>query len=494
MNPRTTGIVFVLAAALFAFIYFYEIRGEERRREAEEVEKQLFSGLEADAIRAIELRGDAGDAIRLERREGRWQIVEPLAFPADEFAADAMAAALADLSSEAVYADPQAPDVYGLGEGARELAFEVEGESHRVRIGDKTPMGSNTYVSTGEGAEVYAVTSFAVNALRKELDDLREKRVARFDVAAVDRVEATWRGGGRVVLARGEEGWRLLEPIAEPADETTIDALLTDLSFLRATGFEDAPAPDAETGLDAPAFAVHLTGVAGEGEEEAAAEALDVRIAVGDPVDDDSRLVRAAAASLYRIPAERIEDFPRNLVAYRFKDLARFPQADARRVEVAFERLMSSDEGDAPLEIVATRGETGWSAEPEDFRPGKLASLVSELSRLRAEDILADAAGEAERAGLGLAPPRARIRVFGEGDEPLADLRIGVVRGDGQIVAQAADDPRVFALAAEVGEYLPVSLEAFRNRFQREAEPQEPDAEAPLPLDAELPSPSEESP
>jgi hypothetical protein len=41
MRPKTTGILLLLAAALGAFVYFYEIRGADARREAEEREKRL---------------------------------------------------------------------------------------------------------------------------------------------------------------------------------------------------------------------------------------------------------------------------------------------------------------------------------------------------------------------------------------------------------------------------------------------------------------------
>ncbi len=50
MNPRTTGIVFLVAAALFAFVYFYEIQGGPAREQAEEESKRLFPGLEDEAV------------------------------------------------------------------------------------------------------------------------------------------------------------------------------------------------------------------------------------------------------------------------------------------------------------------------------------------------------------------------------------------------------------------------------------------------------------
>ena len=34
MNPRTTGILFAVALALGAFVWFYVIQGEEGRQEA----------------------------------------------------------------------------------------------------------------------------------------------------------------------------------------------------------------------------------------------------------------------------------------------------------------------------------------------------------------------------------------------------------------------------------------------------------------------------
>jgi hypothetical protein len=479
VSPRTTAIVFAVGAALFAFIYLYEIRGGEARKEAEQAEKRLFGNVEATDVQALAFRADGRD-VRIERRDGGWELTEPLVFPGDEFAADGMASALADLESQSVYRDPQARDVYGLGDGALEIRFEAGGEPQTVRIGDKTPMGSNTYVSVSGDDAVYTVSSFSVNALRKSLDDLRDKRVAHFDRAAVDRVEASWPGGS-VVLEKDGEGWRLLEPIQDRADAETVESLLTDLSFLRASGFDDDPPSDAEAGLEAPAFRAVLTGAAEPVSEddaetaESQGEPLRVEIAIGSRVEEGERLVQSAAASLYRIPTERLDELPRELVDYRFKQLADFAPSDAQRVEIVFQRLVSSPEGDEPLRIVATRGETGWTSEPEAFQSGKLSGMLSELSRLKADRILADAMGEDELADLGLSPPNTEILVFGEQDAPLARVKLGLVRGDEGIVAQSADDPKVFQIAHGIGEFVPVNLDAFRSRF-RAAPGQEPEA------------------
>ena len=101
MNPRTTGILFLIAAALGAFVYFYEIRGEEGRREAEARQKRLFPDVEAEAVEWLALTSSDGKPVRAERREKGWQIVEPLVFPGDEFALDGTHGARAEGTCDA---------------------------------------------------------------------------------------------------------------------------------------------------------------------------------------------------------------------------------------------------------------------------------------------------------------------------------------------------------------------------------------------------------
>jgi hypothetical protein len=348
-------------------------------------------------------------------------------------------------------------------------------------VGEKTPVGGNSYALVEGDPKVYAIPTHSVRALTRTLDDLRDKRIANFDRTSIDRITAAW-PGRRVVLVRAEEEWRMEEPIVGRADQRTVGDLLTDLSFLRATGFVDDPPPDAEAGLERAAFAVTLEG-APENEGDSP---VSLGVAIGETIDGVSRLVRGGQPSLYRIPAERIEDFPRELIAYRFKQLADFPLLDAARVEIEFRR-----ESGAPLVVEATRGDAGWTSSPEGFRPGKIANLVSELASLRAVGILADAMGDEELASIDLAPPNAVVRVYGEPDGEegaaprLAEIHLGFLRGATGIAAQAEGDATVYELPLELAEYIPVSLEAFENRFRAEPEP-EPD-EVVLPETGDVP-------
>jgi hypothetical protein len=516
MRPKTTGILLLVAAALGAFVWFYEIRGADARREAEEREKRLFGALEQAQIQWIQLAQPGGESARLEKRDGRWMLVSPIQFPADAYAADNLASTLAGLASEAVLEDPQPPDEYGLGNDARVVRFGTADGEHELRLGKDAPLGGVAYAATDVAGDVYTIQRFKAASFQKSLTELRDKRILEFDRESVGRIEAVW-PGGRVVLERetaaapdaqaGAEApapagaaWMLREPIQARADEQTVTDLLSDLSFLVADGFVDEVPPDAAAGFSPPAFEIALSSP-GEGE---GAEPRVVRMAVGGVHAPGQLLVRGGQRSLYTIAAARLDELPRDLAAYRWKQLARFDAGDAHALDFFFQ----TPSGD-PVAIHAERGDAGWSSSPEPFAQGKLDAIVAELSRLRAQDIAADEMGEAELRALGLAPPNAIVTVLGKpaagegaaaGEEAaerpgapvLAEVQIGHVEGSEWIAARAAGDPTVYRLPFALSEHLPVSLDAFRNRFRAAEDEAAPESQAPEAADF-LP-PGEESP
>jgi hypothetical protein len=457
LNPRNTAILALVVAALGAFVWFYEIEGAEKRSEAESASKRLFAGVEADAIEWIELESEDAQNVRLERAadEG-WQLVAPLAFPADRFAADGIASTLAELEADATFDTPEPLGNYGLDAEPR-VRFGVGEERFALRIGNDTPIGGNVYMTDAEGTRVHAVPSWRSNALKKTVKQLREAKIVDFEAEQVKRV-AIESAAGRIVLARAGEDWRLAEPLEARAAPDVVDGLLSDLSFLRADEFVDDPAPDAELGLDAPWLAIELTR---DG------EAPPVTLTVGAE-RDGNRIVRGTGAPVFEVAASRLDSLPRKLAAFRFKELARFTMDDAKRFELHF--LPPDGE---PLTIDGTKHDDGWDTAPEEMQPGKASRLVSELSLLRAEEVMADALGEDELAALGLAPPRATLRIYGEDEDgaSLADVRLGEIDSEHGLAAMRGDEPTVFWLGADLREHLPISRAAWEESFRATGEP-----------------------
>ena len=477
MNPKSTFILFLVAAVLASFVYFYEIGGEDERLEADEAQKRVVVGIEPDDVEAIALTTTDGVEVATRRSDGGWQIAQPLEYPADPFVLDAMAAAIAQMGGATPLEDAQALEVYGLDDPAREVRFRAGAGERALRIGNRTPIGARAYVTLVDSETVFTVPSAGVGAFAKAFDDIREKKLLDFDREAVEHFAVNWPDGG-VVLQRsdsGERRWHMVQPVAGPADDETIAKLLSTLTYLRADGFVDDPPSDEVAGLDRPMFSARLTGSAvGDG-----AEPFEATLAIGSRSDDGARLARGAQPGLYRLDEERTRDLPVSVVAFRDKQVARFDASDAQRIEILFAAEGSS------VSLTAERGEDGWTSEPEAFGAGQIDAMVGALSDLRAIDIAAESMGEDELAGVGLAPANAVFKVLGaafEDAEPrvLAVVQLGALRGSEGVLARRADDGTVYVIRLDESEYLPISHEAFVNHFRSDepapAPPPSPDA------------------
>ena len=489
MNPRTTGVLLLVALALGALVQLELESGAPTDPDSRD--RSVFA-LEADEITEIELSTTDERVARLRREEGAWVLVSPVAFPADTFAVEGLATALATLVSEGPFESPGPVEEYGLQDGvAREVAFEAGGGRWVLRLGRDAPVGSRRYLGLADG--VHTAPRFAVNALDKSLDDLRNRDIVDFDRRRVRMLRVRWPGGGVSLVGEPESHdedaalvWRITSPLEAAADQGTVRELLSEIDFLRADGFVDEVlASDAES-----PFSVTLIGPEGEEGEEP----FELSLRFGMEREDGQILVRGGTGAWYTVEAARLDDFPRDAFAYRHKALARFSVGDAESVEFYFQPRGGGD----PVSVVAERTSGGWSSMPEAMDPDRILPLVSELSRLEASAIVADSMGSEELAALELSPPNTIISVLGvvpedgEGGAPrLAELRIGRIEGAEGVVVQRAGDPAIYRLPIEVGNRLPFDLEAFRNRFLAPELPEEiPTAGA----GDELLTPSEESP
>jgi hypothetical protein len=457
MNPKTTAVLFVVAAALAAVIYFWAIKGEQARVEAKAAEKRLFPDVEQTEITSISLRVSEAPEIRLERREGRWRIVAPIDFAADTFAADGVASAITQLMSESVIEDPQPPDAYGFRTGGAEVRFAVGDLEKTLRIGNATPIGSNSYASVGGDDRVYTVASYQFSPFKKRAEEFRDKRILDFDPAAVRRAAISW-PGAEVVVDRSDEGWQMIAPVSALADADAVDGLLMSLSLLRASGFVDDPGSEEETGFVPPQFAVEIELSRETGDSDAAI----ARFAVGGVDESGSqRFVRGAAESLYLISQESLDGFPRRVVEYRDRRLAEFEAEDARRIELGFQTATGET-----VAVSVSLEDGGWVSKADPVQSDKLDALVDVLSDLRAHDIIAEEFGPAELQAMGFDPARAVLQVYGDGDpaEHLAEIQLGVAFGDG-VTARVVGRETIFLIATALADAIPADLDDYRERF-----------------------------
>jgi hypothetical protein len=488
MNPRTTGLLALVACLLGTFVYLYEIEGEAGREAARETEKRLFGGIEGDDVDALELTTSDGIAARFERQGGAWRIVSPVEGAGDAVALDSIASALAQLPRAGdVEAAPGDLAQFGLGDAAQVVRFEAKGASRALRIGKATPVGANVYVATDAGPGIAYVEGYRVNAWKRALTDLRDRRIVAFEPGEVERLAIAWPEAGapdgifEVGLVRdGEKRWQIEKPAAMRADQETVDGLLSNLAYLQATGFVDERTPDVDAALRESALVLRWSLAGGEDEQR-------FRIAGGL---DDARLVETTNGAIYRIAADRLEDFARRLAAYRDKQLGRLDPVALERIELEFSATPDPSTAlatpvDAKSDRVVLEQTSGsWSVEGREADPEALAGLVASLASLRASDIVADGMGGAELASVGLASPAVRIRLMprttgadgaAKGETASAsplELELGRLDLERGLFARVVPEETIYVVAPS--DAPPLTLADFEARVAKPAATPEP--------------------
>ena len=268
LSPRITGILAIVAIALGLFVYVNEIEGDMDRRAAEDEAAKIHSGFDATAIDSVSLVTLDGVSATFERRDGRWWVTSPVEARAEAAALDAIASALANMPREGTVGESADLNGFGLGASATVVRFQAGGDEHGLRIGRSTPVGGHRYVARlGDGSvagntEVAYVASYRVNAFNRNLNDLRDRRLFAVESARVRRLRITWPQDGAgaespgepfvVELERGENGaWWVAAPIRAQADESMMRELLSNLIYLRASGFVDERTPAAAAATSA---------------------------------------------------------------------------------------------------------------------------------------------------------------------------------------------------------------------------------------------------
>jgi len=340
VTGRSTAILLLLALSLGAFVYFYELRGEGGRTRAGEGERRVFPGIEAVDISELSVIAIGAPGVRAERRAASWQIVEPVDFPGDGAALDAMAGSLVGLPSEGEIEDPEALSIYGLGDDSREIRFRVRGGDYVLGLGSKTPVGENTYVVAGRPGvpdpELHMVSSWRLASLARELNDLRDRRLLHFDPEAVRALELSFHApdsdSATVRMDREETGWSLSSSSpgdsGRPLVSEEVDRLLAELASLEATDIAAellGPEELSALGLRPPRAELRVF------ETKPEPSAPHVPTALGVGVTDPRELAIFARAegrdAVYRIDPTLRDRIPLDYEAFASRLLAPSPDA-----------------------------------------------------------------------------------------------------------------------------------------------------------------------
>ena len=447
------GAVFVV---LLAFVYFYEIKGGEERRQEAEKSKQLFVFQDDDAQRLELLRGD--DALVLAKGTGGWNLSAPMTDGADQEAVERYLRNLLECEREKVVVDSAAASAeqaaqYGLDAPRLKVRLQTEdGAEQVVAFGADSPTDRFTYAQLqGDNPEIFVVRAWRFDNLDKRAFDLRDRRVLAFAKDEVMQVQR-WGASGAAVLARAELGWQMREPVVARADADAVDGLLDKIDQAEIEAFV-AENPDttalASYGLGEGTSQVEIALLVG-------ADRAEKRLAIGGADEQGRWFARdASRPQVFLVDSTLVQELTKGISDLRDKEPLRFEREQVQRIVLT--------RGTATA-FAADKDTSGvWHlSEPmgRDAKSWKINSLLSDLDQLEVEDFAEELPAEAASAF--------SIELHGEG-QALLTARFSVAAGISYL--QQEGDDAVYVVSSDDFAELDLDIDDVAQAPKKPAEP-----------------------
>jgi hypothetical protein len=248
MRPFRTALVYILvAAALGAYVWFFERKPVE---EAAQKKERLFE-FAADDVRTLVFaepgaarKEDRAPLVLRKGEAGAWSIVEPAAYDADANEVRNLITNLVDPGVEERIESPGNLAEFGLREpGAWVAVGLADGKTATLFVGSKTINEQSVYLKTHDRPTVYMAGVQIANTFRRKVDDLRDKVVFATGFAEARRVVLSRPGRDPVVLEKKDETWRVRTPSGAwvTADEDETRQVLNVVNGIRVREFFDRP-------------------------------------------------------------------------------------------------------------------------------------------------------------------------------------------------------------------------------------------------------------
>ncbi len=216
-------------------------------------EKDVFKFAPAD-VKGLKVKAREV-AWRAVRDETGWSLESPVAARAAKSKVDALLDSLSGLRAKAFVAESKTPAAlkeFGLDRPEYEVTLSLPAANREIVFGLHKE-GENAYATASPSTKIVTFEGTLLADLDRQVDEIREKKVADIYSWDADRV-ALKRDGTEIAAVKEKTGnadqWVLEAPGKPAADRAKIEAFLRKIEGLEAASFVDAPGPLAPYGLE----------------------------------------------------------------------------------------------------------------------------------------------------------------------------------------------------------------------------------------------------
>lgn len=270
--------------------------------------KEIFR-YETDNVKSIALRTKDVNW-KAARKEEDWYFSTPFKPLAKKFEINSLLSSLSDLKAKEFLSEAKNPEelnTFGLNNPAFEVILSSPETNQEVTF-YLNKNGDKVCATTSLSSKIIAVEDSIVSTLEKDMNELREKKVASFFSWEVSKLHLQ-KGTLNLTAAKDTDGnWHFEDADQKEADKSKIETFMRKIENLEAESFIDAPQELKDYGLDNPQAEIMFW--VNENEEKTS----EVNICVGS-IDQSTKktvLKNTRFSYLFRVDSSFLDEFPQS--------------------------------------------------------------------------------------------------------------------------------------------------------------------------------------
>jgi len=299
---KKTWILGSVFLVLIAYIYFVEIKGAEKKQAAKDAKEKVLVFNKED-VESVILKNTYGTYEAKRIGEDEWMLEKPLKVKADKNVWNSLLDTVHELKSTRVIQEDGDIEPYGLKHANVEVELKLSKKSKPIslRVGDENPVGDSRFVTDQDAKRVLLVGDDITYKLDKDIKQLREKKLFRFDDQKTQEIMVE-RKSKRIVLKKIQDKWFLVSGAEKKeAELKKITEILNAINFLEVKEFEtEEPEDLGKYGLLKPAITVSLRDD----------KAIQVELIFGKEENDGVYLAIKAEKPVYKVNAYVLKRIP----------------------------------------------------------------------------------------------------------------------------------------------------------------------------------------
>src|SRR5438309_4543527 len=455
MKSKTTLILLVITAAVFAYMFFYERKApttEEAKRQAQNVVN--FSREKIDGI--VIQNGD--DKIDLRRRDKKWRLETPIKEQADSSLIENLLLDLeswqkdATIPAKELEADKGKLNEYGLSKPKLRLKLRGKDAPREILFGKDAALEGKMYVRLENSKETFLAAQSIKKEIEKKATEFRDRKLTDLITAQVSRVVLKTATGEMVLQKKGDH-WEIVKPLRARGDDQKIADLIAQMTTARIQQFVADDRGDLHPyGLAEPRGSITLFAQddksAGRTDSSRGEQGQVLQIGGAAEKEKDQVYVRfSARAFVYTLPKKIEEILNTKPNDVRDRHLVRIDTNILDRITI-----------DAPGKgkTVLARKEENWTIGSRKNAPANTSEVRSLIDTLQNEQVTKfaeEVASDLPKYGLDKPPLQITLSSFASentaetnaGERPFATIAFGKVDGD-NVYARLGDEPFIVTL------------------------------------------------